>query len=102
MPESSDIILIGAGRHPQTKQLRAKKKPARRNVWIGAVQITTGMRYPITVEFLKANFKPIAEGLENGVLLIEYKFDKSVDLEELTTLAFGSEGEREAYEKEAQ
>jgi hypothetical protein len=101
MPPSSDIILIGAGRSPHTKQLRQKKKPARRNPWIGTVQILTGMRFPVDVDFLKANFKAIVEAVESGVLLVEYKFDKYVDPEELEILAYGSTEEREAYEKEA-
>lgn len=101
MPPSSDIILIGAGRSPHTKQLRQQKKPARRNPWIGTVQILTGMRFPVDVDFLKANFKAIVEAVESGVLLVEYKFDKYVDPEELEVLAYGSAEEREAYEEEA-
>lgn len=98
MPPSSDIILIGAGRHPRTKMQRLKHKPARRNIWIGTVQIITGMRYPVDIEFVKKHFKDIVAGIKAGVLLVEYKYDTYVDPEELQTLAYGSEAERQTYE----
>lgn len=98
---ASDIILIGAGRSPETRLLRAKAGYSKRNVWIGTLEVRTGMRYPVDGEFLRKNFDAIVAGVQRGVLIVEYKFDRHCDPDELKTLAFGSDAEREAYEKEA-
>lgn len=95
-----EIILIGAGRSPYTKQRRRIKRPTRRNLWIGTRQIMTGMRYPVEIEFVQQNFDKIAAGIDDGVLLVEYRNDKFVDPEELKVLAFGSEEEKAAYEEQ--
>lgn len=99
MPPTSDIILIGAGRSPHTKQRRRRNGYPKRNVWIGSREIRTNMRIPVDVEFVKANYDQIVAAVGAGVLLVEYKLDKFVDPTELKTLAFGSDAEKEAYEE---
>lgn len=95
-----DIILVGAGRSPHTRELRRQKGFTRRNRWIGPIQVRTNMRIGVDIDFVKKHHDAIAKAVEDGVLLVEYKFDKFVDAEELQTLAFGSEEERAAYEEE--
>lgn len=101
MPPSSDIILIGAGRSPLTKQRRTLNRFPQRNFYIGNIHIRTGMRFPVNEAFLKKHFSEIEKRVEAGTLIVEYKLDKFVDMEELKTLAFGSEEARKAYEEEA-
>lgn len=101
MTPSSDIILIGAGRSPHTKQLRAQNGHPRRTFYIGEIHIRSGMRFPVNIAFIQKYFDQIVAAIAAGNLLVEYKFDKFVDSEELQVLAFGSEVERQAYEEEA-
>jgi hypothetical protein len=100
MTPSSDIILIGAGRSPHTKQLRAQNGHPRRTFYIGEIHIRSGMRFPVNLAFVQKYFDLIVSHITAGTLLVEYKFDKFVDTKELQTLAFGSEAERQAYEEE--
>lgn len=97
---SSDIILIGAGRHPATKQLRQQNGFPRRNFWIGEINVRTGLRIPVNIAFVQKYYDEIARRISDGTLLVEYKMDKFVDLDELKTLAYGSDAEKEAYEEE--
>lgn len=101
MPPSSDIVLLGAGRSPHTKWRRRHNRFPKRNFYLGQIQILVNSRIPVDREFLKKYFHEIKKHIEEGVLIVEYKFDKFVDPEELKILAFGSEEERKAYEDEA-
>jgi hypothetical protein len=100
MPPSSDIVLVGAGRSPHTKSLRRQNGFPQRNFYLGTLQIRTGMRVPVEVDFVKQHYDEIVKRVEAGTLLVEYRFDTFVDPKELGTLAFGSEEDRTAYEKE--
>jgi hypothetical protein len=101
MPPSSDIVLLGAGRSPLTKQRRRLNRFPKRNFYLGTLQILVNSRIPVDREFLKKYYEEIKKRVDEGVLIVEYKFDKFVDLDELKTLAFGSEEERKAYEESA-
>lgn len=101
MPPSSDIILVGAGRSPHTKQKRRNNGFPQRNFYLGTIQIRSGLRIPVDVDFIKKWYDDIVKRIEAGTLLVEYKNDSFVDPEELKTLAFGSDAEKEAYEAEA-
>lgn len=101
MPPSSDIILVGAGRSPHTKFKRRINGFPQRNFYIGTLHIRTGLRVPVDLEFIKKWFNEIVKRIEAGTLLVEYKNDSFVDPEELKTLAFGGDAEKEAYEEEA-
>ena len=101
MPPSSDIYLVGAGYSPHTKIRRMRSSlPQRRSFYIGTIQIMPGLRFPVDVDFLKKHHDEIARRVEAGTLIVEYKHDTYVDGEELRTLAFGSDTEKEAYEQE--
>jgi hypothetical protein len=98
---AQDIVLIGAGRSPHTRNLRRNRGFRPRNRWIGPVQVRTHMRIAVDQDFVKQHYDQIVQAVEDGVLLVEYKLDRFVDATELKTLAFGSEEERAAYEQEA-
>jgi hypothetical protein len=100
MSLSSDIILIGAGRHPATKQLRAQNGHQRRTFYIGELQIKSNLRLPVNLAFVQKYFDKIIQHIADGTLLVEYKYDTYVDPKELKTLAFGSDAEKQAYEEE--
>lgn len=96
-----DIVLIGAGRSPHTRNLRRRNGFPHRNRWIGTIQMRAHLRVGVDREFVQKHYEQIVEAVRDGVLLVEYKLDRFVDAEELKTLAFGSEEERQAYEQEA-
>jgi hypothetical protein len=102
MPPASDFILIGAGRHPHTKQKRQLRQPRHRNRWIGTLQVSVGLRIPVNLEFVQQHFKQLVEAVNDGVVLVEYKSDRFVDPEELNTLVFGSDEARDTYERRIQ
>jgi hypothetical protein len=101
MPHVSDLVLIGATYDPRTKQIRQFKQPRRRNLWIGTIQLRSGMRAPLDLDFVRQHYDAIVTAIQDGLALLQYKHDQFVDADELKILAFGSEEEKQAYEERA-
>ena len=90
------LTLIGAGRAPQTKELRRLTQPRRRSFFVGPLQITPQKRIDVTVEFCRKHFTTIVPAIQNGTLLVRHNRDRFVDPAELKTLCFGTEEEQKA------
>lgn len=94
------MVIIGAGRHPATKGLRALRGHPRRTFYIGTLHITSGKRLPITTEWAALYFDTICKHITDGNVLLQYKTDKFVTPDELKILCFGLAEEKADYEQQ--
>lgn len=95
------LYLLGAGRHPRTKSLRATQGHKRRTFYIGELHVTSGKRLPVTVEWARMYYDTIVGHIKAGTLLLHFAGDTFVDPEELRVLCFGTAEELAAYTEEA-
>jgi hypothetical protein len=91
------LYILGAGRHPRTKLLRAQKGHQRRTFYIGEIHVQSGKRLPISIEWASMHFDTIVKHIKDGTVLLHFGYDKFVDPEELRVLCFGTPEENEKY-----
>jgi hypothetical protein len=89
------LTLIGAGRHPRTKELRRRTHHQRRTFWIGPLHIAPQKKFAVNAEFCAKHYDAIVSGIKNGTVLVQHAFDKFVNPEELKTLCFGTPVEQD-------
>lgn len=97
----SQLYILGAGRHPKTKMLRAQRGHRRRTFYIGELHIQSNKRLPISVEWAGRHFDAIVRHIKDGTVLLHFARDKFVDPEELRTLCFGTPEEAAEYAAKA-
>lgn len=95
------LYILGAGRHPRTKLLRASRGHQRRTFYIGELHIQSGKRLPISVGWASLYFDTIVKHINEGTVLLHFGYDKFVDPEELRILCFGTPEEQAEYTREA-
>lgn len=95
------LYILGAGRHPLTKQLRARRGHQRRTFYIGELHIQSAKRLPVSIEWARAHFDTIVKHINDGTVLVHFSFDKFVDPDELRVLCFGTPEEQAEYNNEA-
>lgn len=95
-----NLILIGAGRHPVTKELRRSMLHQRRTFYIGDLHVMSNKRFPVTVEFVQQYFSTIVAKINEGTLLVQYKSDRFVTPAELKVLCYGDTTEKQSYEQQ--
>ena len=95
------LYILGAGRHPLTKQLRARRGHQRRTFYIGELHIQSAKRLPVSIEWARAHFDAIVKHINDGTVLVHFAFDRFVDPDELRVLCFGTAEEQAAYNDEA-
>lgn len=94
------LYILGAGRHPRTKLLRAQRGHQRRTFYIGELHVQSGKRLPVSVEWASRYFNTIVKHIKDGTVLMHYGLDKFVDPEELHALCFGTAEEKAEYDAE--
>lgn len=90
-----ELHLIGAGRHPRTRELRRQTRHQRRSFWIGPLHVSPQKRFTVNTEFCAKHYDQIVVGISNGTVLVQHVRDKFVDAEELRVLCFGSPKEQD-------
>lgn len=79
------LYLIGAGRHPATRQLRRANRFSRRVNRVGELTISH-RRVDVDLEFVRKHLKDIVAYMRKGTLIVAHSSDKFVDEAELLAM----------------